>query len=127
MPEPRYRPAPQRTTLSFAFSYVDRALHEGLAKRKFGADEMGEIAAFFGSQPLQCVYCGSTEVTRWDHLVAVMKGGETVLGNMVPACQKCDDSKRDLAFDEWMQSDSPSSPRSRGIADVNARIELIHA
>lgn len=30
-----------------------------------------------------------------------MKGGETVLGNMVPACGHCDDSKQALSIRQW--------------------------
>src|SRR6185436_7000990 len=61
------------------------------------------VLAHFGNDPPTCVYCGSTEVRRWDHLVAVMVGGETVVGNLVPACQPCDDSKQHRAYAEWMR------------------------
>lgn len=54
-------------------------------------------------------------------------GGETVLGNMVPACARCDDSKRHLSFEEWMTSDARHSPKSRGIQDVDRRIVHIKA
>ena len=68
---------------------------------------------------------GSADVKRWDHLVAVSKGGETVLGNMVLACQPCDDSKGNRPFAEWMISNTPKSPLSQGIPDVRQRIEHI--
>ena len=71
--------------------------------------------AFFGKNPPECVFCGNREVKRWDHLVPVMKGGETVLGNMVPACARCDDSKQAFPFEEWMVSDAKWSPKSRGV------------
>jgi hypothetical protein len=117
--------SPQRITTGFAFSYVERALQESLANRQFGQEEMKKVIEFFGL-PL-CVYCGSTEIKRWDHLVAVKNGGETAIGNMVPACAKCDDSKRDIAFDVWMQSDYPNSPKSRGVENIQERIEHIYA
>jgi hypothetical protein len=116
---------PQRTTTGFAFSNIERALQECLANRQFGQYELTQTLKFFEFNTPECVYCGSTEINRWDHLVAVKNGGETVLGNMVPACSKCDDSKRDLLFDSWMQSDHPGSPKSRGIADIQQRIERI--
>jgi hypothetical protein len=62
---------------------------------------MAQIADFFG-EPLSCVYCGSREIKRWDHLIAVTHGGETVLGNMVPACAPCDDSKQHKPYREWI-------------------------
>src|SRR5439155_64703 len=106
-------------------SYVERSLKESLAKRKFGRQEMQEIVAFFGVDPVECAFCGSKEVRRWDHLIAVSKDGETVLGNMVPACGRCDDSKQDLPFDEWMRSSAQFSPKSLGVSDLEHRIERI--
>jgi len=119
--------SPQRTTTGFAFSYIERALQESLASRQFGQNEMKRVLEYFELDPPQCVYCGSSEIKRWDHLIAVKNGGETVLGNMVPACSKCDDSKRDLPFEVWMQSDYPGSPKRRGVFDIQTRIERINA
>ena len=118
---------PQRTTPGFAFSMVERALRECLAARQFGRDETRKVLDFFGKDPPECVFCGSLDVKRWDHLVAIKEGGETVLGNMVPACARCDDSKRNLPFEEWMRSSVGGSPTSRGILDVDQRIEHIKA
>ena len=120
--------APQRTTPGFAFSMVERALMDCFGKRSFGRTEMSEVLGFFfGNGPPQCVYCGSSVVARWDHVVPVSKGGEAVLGNMVLSCASCDDSKRDVPYEEWMVSNVPSSPNSRGIPDVQARIARVEA
>ena len=45
---------------------------------------------------VMCVYYGDQNVQRWDQLVPVNKAGETVLGNMLPACARCNDSHLDL-------------------------------
>jgi hypothetical protein len=119
--------APQRTTPGFAFSMIGRALNECLAERQFGQKEMAKVLEFFASDPPECVFCGSQEIKRWDHLVPINEGGETVLGNMVPACARCDDSKRDEPFEEWIISSVKGSPQSRGITDVVQRIERIEA
>ena len=116
---------PQRTTLSFAFSYIERAILEGTARRQFGDREKKEVIRFFGQEAPTCVYCGSLDVRRWDHLIAVKQGGETVLGSMVPACAACDDSKRDLDFRTWMLGRAPGSPTSWGVPDVRERIDRI--
>lgn len=116
---------PHRTTPGFAFAIVERALQEGTAKRAFGAEEIRAIVAFFSTSPTECVFCGSLQVKRWDHLVPVSKGGDTVLGNIVPACQKCDDSKGSAPFDVWMGSSAPNSPASRSVIDLEARIARI--
>lgn len=118
--------APQRITPSFAFSYIERSIQEGLALRKFGRREMDEVVAFFfdGREP-ECVYCGSQDVRRWDHLVPVMAGGDTIVGNMVLACAQCDDSKQATEFEQWMTGDAPRSPKSRGVLNVESRVRRI--
>lgn len=117
--------APSRTTPNFAFSTFQRAINEGFGRRKFGKNEMHQVLEFFGNEHPQCVYCGSTEVKRWDHLISISNGGETVLGNVVPACQVCDDSKRDVDYKEWMQSNVERSPKTRGVKNLSQRIDAI--
>ena len=116
---------PQRTTPGFAFSMVNRALSECLADRRFGKMEIKQVLEFFGKDPPECVFCGSQDVKRWDHLVSIKEGGETVLGNMVPACASCDDSKQDKPFEEWMVSDFGYSPKSQNIKDIDQRVKRI--
>ncbi len=118
---------PQRTTPGFAFSTVERALKDCLGRRKFGQTEKQYALEFFGlsMESPKCVFCGSLDVKRWDHLVPISKGRETVLGNMVSACAQCDDAMRELSFDEWMMSDDRYSPKSLGIKGVNQRIHRI--
>jgi hypothetical protein len=81
---------------------------------------------FFG-EPLTCVFCGSEKVTLWEHLVPVARGGETVLGNMVPACQPCNDSKHSKPFDEWLTQRAERNPDAPGAQDVAARIARLRA
>lgn len=119
--------SPQRITTGFSFSNVERSLQEGLGERQFGKKEQLMVIRFFGENPLRCVYCGSTEVKRWDHLVSVSQGGETLVGNMVPACSPCDDSKQHQAFDEWMRSDKARSPKTLGVKDLSERIKILNA
>jgi len=67
------------------------------------------------------VSCGGDDVGRWDHLVPVSEGGETVLGNMVPCCAHCDDSKQHHGYAEWMRG----NPRTcgHGVEERIAKIE----
>jgi len=88
---------------------LDRSIKECFGQRKFGKAQMQEVADFFEMDVLECVYCGSSHVSRWDHLYPVTNGGDTVLGNMVPACCKCDDSKRDRPFEEFLLNHSALS------------------
>lgn len=86
---------------------------------------MAQVLACLEMAEPECIFCGDKNVKRWDHLVPVKKGGETVLGNMVPACGPCDDSKQDEEFRAWMRGDAPKSPTSRKIPDVEDRIRRI--
>ncbi len=108
-------------TPSFAFGYLERAIQEGLGRRAFRMPEVDRALAFFG-EPLTCVFCGSEKVTLWEHLVPVARGGETVLGNMVPACQPCNDSKHSKPYEEWLTQRAAKSPDAAGAQDVAARI-----
>ena len=121
--------APRRTTPAFAFKHAERSLQDGLRQRKFGRDEMLEVAEFFRQWEPQpsCAYCGGDEVKRWDHVVPVMSGGAMVLGNMVLSCSVCDDSKRRVPLDEWMRSDVPKAPKSRGVPNFEERLDRIEA
>ena len=120
--------APQRTTPGFAFSMVERALRDCLGKRKFVRTDMDEVLSYlYRDNAPECVYCGSSVVARWDHVVPVNEGGEAVLGNMVPSCARCDDSKGSRPYHEWMVSDVPSSPNSRGVSDVKKRLRRVEA
>ena len=118
--------APQRTTPAFGFSLVDRAIREGFASRAFGQSEMAKIVRFFfNDKEPDCVYCGSRDVGRWDHVVPVAKGGDTVVGNMVLACATCDDSKQAFNFETWMKGPAPKSPGNRGVKDISQRVRRI--
>ncbi len=108
---------PMRTSLGFVFSMLERSITDSLSVRQFGESEILQVLAFFDTDPPECAFCGSTNVERWDHLIPVSLGGETVLGNMVLACRKCDDSKGQRPFEQWMESSVPGSPASRGVAD----------
>lgn len=121
--------SPGRTTPAFGFSYVDRALQECLSERRFGRKEQAEVVSFFArwDERPSCAYCGALEVKRWDHVVPVAAGGTTVVGNMVLACQPCDDSKGKNPYPDWMRSGSPKSPTTREVPDIGVRVERIAA
>lgn len=49
----------------------------------------------------KCVYCG-LPATTFDHVVPVSKGGQTKIGNMVPACGSCNSAKRAKDLDAFL-------------------------
>ena len=78
---------------------------------------------------LQCSYCG-TSATEWDHLrPLVMKkkptGYISEIHNLVPACGKCNQSKGNKNWREWMLSDAKLSPKSRQVPDIDDRIDRL--
>ena len=78
---------------------------------------------------VRCVYCGDKK-TEWDHLHPLIidkkpTGYITEIANLVPACGKCNQSKGNSDWKEWMLSDAEKSPKTRKIRDINKRIQLI--
>lgn len=77
-----------------------RARKRGL--RPLTADAIALLREWLGTD---CLYCGGT-ATTWDHVLAVVRGGQTEPGNIAPACVRCNSSKKDrLLFDEWQPPD----------------------
>jgi HNH endonuclease len=103
-------------------SIFERGFRERLGRRHFGKAERQEASRFFGGPPLRCAYCGIAEAKRWDHLVPVRAGGETVLGNMVPACGPCDDSKAHRNFETWLRERN----MDQNAIDVEEQLAKLH-
>lgn len=102
---------------------LDRAIKESFAVR-CGALELEQVRQYFSNNGgLRCLYCEAESPTRWDHLHAVSRGGDTVPGNLVPACQRCDDSKQDKDIDEWVLGKSRHRPTLGSLARIQAEIE----
>jgi len=47
--------------------------------------------------------------------------------NLVPSCGKCNQSKGNRPWKEWIISDANLSPKSRGVTDLDKRIEYLIA
>ncbi|RDU58595.1 HNH endonuclease [Helicobacter sp. MIT 99-5507] len=76
-----------------------------------------------------CVYCGDPK-TEWDHLYPLIvnkrhTGYITEIANLVPACGKCNQSKGNYNWKEWIVSDAEKSPKTRNIKDLGKRIKII--
>jgi hypothetical protein len=78
---------------------------------------------------VRCAYCGDP-FTEWDHLRPLVKdrrptGYLSEIGNLVPACGKCNQSKGNKNWRVWIDSGADRSPRTRGVPDLEKRIELL--
>jgi len=112
---------------SRALYTLDRAMKERLLDRDFGTQHLRRALDYFTQAGVDgCIYCGSKLVERWDHLVPVSAGGGTIVGNMVPACQPCDDSKSGKDYRTWLAGNAKKNP-ARGkpevLATIVARVE----
>ena len=97
------------------------------------AEEVQQALNKLGMTPenFQCAYCGSA-VSEWDHfrpLVHQQKptGYISEIHNLVPSCGKCNQSKGNKEWKEWITSDAKLSPKTRGIKDLAQRIERLEA
>ena len=78
---------------------------------------------------VDCAYCGDT-YTEWDHLRPLVVGKQPTgyiseIHNLVPACGKCNQSKGNKPWREWMLSQAALSPRRRGVPDLDTRIQRL--
>ncbi len=91
-------------------------------------DEIDEALGILGMEPhdVQCAYCGD-KASEWDHLRPLVldrrpTGYVSEIANLVPSCGKCNQSKGNKPWREWMTSSARLSPTGRGIAGVADRI-----
>jgi hypothetical protein len=110
---------PHKTYPGLGLSLVDRAVKEFFAIRR-QEDLETAIEYFTGEGMLHCIYCGAQNPTRWDHFHPVSRGGDTVIGNLVPACQRCDDSKQDRTLEEWVNSRSKYRPTKERLEKIQS-------
>ena len=80
---------------------------------------------------IRCSYCGDPS-TEWDHLRPLIKdkrptGYISEIRNLVPACGKCNQSKGNKNWQEWIVGSARLSPKTRGIKDIDKKIRRIDA
>ena len=78
---------------------------------------------------LRCAYCGNI-ATEWDHLRPIVSkkkptGYVSDIYNLVPSCGKCNQSKGNRHWKEWINSSAPRSPKSRNISDLDNKIKCL--
>jgi hypothetical protein len=96
-------------------------------------EEIIEALAILGMTPdtIECAYCGDPS-TEWDHLRPIVRrkkptGYISEIGNLVPACGKCNQSKGNKDWRDWMLSEARLSPRSKAVANLDERIARLEA
>ena len=81
------------------------------------------------SDDIRCAYCGDA-ATEWDHLRPLVldkkpTGHISEIGNLVPACGKCNQSKGNKPWREWIVSDAKLSPKTKRPKGLEERIERL--
>jgi hypothetical protein len=78
---------------------------------------------------VRCAYCGDKS-TEWDHLQPLVlnrrpTGYVTKIANLVPACGKCNQSKGNKPWRDWLLGNARLSPTGRGVAGIQQRIACL--
>lgn len=61
-------------------------------------EQWEESKKYFGNK---CAYCGEEKPLTQDHFIALSRGGEYSLNNIIPACKTCNCSKGSKYFVDW--------------------------
>lgn len=80
--------------------------HEG--KGDLSENEWEISKGYFNNR---CAYCGCDGKLTKDHIIPFSHGGELRISNIVPACVKCNSSKKDRPVEEWYKHQSFYSER----------------
>lgn len=96
-------------------------------------DEIDQALAILGMDPAdcRCAYCGDKS-SEWDHLRPLVvqrrpTGFVTEIANLVPSCGKCNQSKGNKPWRDWMMSKAKLSPTGRGLVNVAERVGRLDA
>lgn len=78
---------------------------------------------------LCCAYCGD-KATEWDHLRPLVKDKEPTgyiseLRNLAPTCGKCNQSKGNKYWKNWIKSEAKLSPKTRQAKHLDKKIERL--
>ena len=91
-------------------------------------EEIEEALSILGMDhsDVRCAYCGDKS-TEWDHLRPLVvkrrpTGFISEIANLVPACGKCNQSKGNRPWRDWMLSGAKLSPTGRGVTGIEQRV-----
>ncbi|MCA1063892.1 HNH endonuclease [Rossellomorea sp. AcN35-11] len=94
--------------------------------------EVSEVLSMLGMKDgVVCAYCGDRH-TEWDHFRPLVQnkrptGYISEIHNLVPACGKCNQSKGNSYWREWILSSAKLSPYTRGIKNITDIIGRLDA
>jgi hypothetical protein len=82
------------------------------------------------SNDIRCSYCGDKS-SEWDHLEPIIKnkkptGFISEIQNLVPACGKCNQSKGNQNWYDWIIGNAKQSPSTREVENLEEKINCLH-
>lgn len=96
-------------------------------------EEIAEALRILGMEPsdVRCAYCGDKS-SEWDHLRPLVvkrrpTGFISEIANLVPSCGKCNQSKGNSSWREWMLGKADLSPTGRGLSNIGERIARLES
>lgn len=94
-------------------------------------EEIAKSLNILGLEPtdLRCAYCND-KASEWDHLRPLVikqrpTGYISEIRNLVPACGKCNQSKGNKSWKNWIVSNARQSPKTRGISNLEQKIKRL--
>lgn len=89
----------------------------------FTSDQWEEALTYWN---FKCAYCGKNPATDQDHFVPTVNGGGYTASNIVPACDHCNSSKRNLDVWDWAAYEGIPTERIETIQEwLRGRYESI--
>lgn len=85
-----------------------------------GAHTAAEWRACVERYGRRCFYCGASSALTADHIIALARGGSNAIENIVPACRRCNSSKRASDARAWI-----ARVRAEGMVLTDRAIELL--
>lgn len=98
---------------------IRRARQRNLAAYKVTARDWRRLCARYHNR---CAYCGGSGPLQRDHIVPISRGGQHSIGNLLPACKRCNLSKMTKLLVEWrtQRRTSMATVVSSGGGDLGA-------
>lgn len=93
-----------------------RAVERGVT---FARLSVGQIRQRFQQFDNRCAYCGSAGRMEIEHAIPIARGGTHAIGNILPACSRCNQNKHANPIEDWYKNqDFYSDTRWRKICRV---------
>lgn len=84
---------------------ADGTIGKAIVRKSMRQIEQGISWEVFRRDHMKCRYCGADDVPLTvDHLVLWEEGGPSTVPNLVSACRKCNKTRGNTSYEEWLQN-----------------------